>query len=471
MQLIRTDQLFRLLGNGAVLGGGQQLGADWGVQNVKQHPAQRVAAAGVCYILHDMPHKRLGHAGIDAVHAHVVAVVGGPAQCKLAQIAGADDKATILVGVIHQLQCAHAGLTVFKGDIIFVGRLSDVCKVTFDSLRDIDLGEGHAQRLTQNLGVGAGALCGAEARHCQRYNVLGIAVQNLAGAHGHQQGQTTVQPAGDADHPAFGVGMLHPLGKALCLNAQDQLTALGAGGSVLRHEGRAGDRARQGKADRRQIKFYRGIASRFRHKGRVALTLLHHAAKIQLGHGSLACKGGGVGQQTAVFGNQIVPGKGHVGGAFPMAGIGVEIGAEQPRTLPADERPAVGRLADGLITGGEICHHRGPGQRVGAAWRDRRPQILTDLGGQHKGRHLLAGKQQVGADQRFLPGQLDALRLGHARDEMALLVKLAVVGQMQLWYKAQQLAVAHNGGAVVQFAVAAHRQADQNHKVEALTGL
>ena len=91
-----------------------------------------------------MPHKRLGHAGIDAVHAHVVAVVGGPAQCKLAQIAGADDKATILVGVIHQLQCAHAGLTVFKGDIIFVGRLTDVCKVTFDSLRDIDLGEGHA---------------------------------------------------------------------------------------------------------------------------------------------------------------------------------------------------------------------------------------------------------------------------------------------------------------------------------------
>ncbi len=65
----------------------------------------------------------------------------------------------------------------------------------------------------------------------------------------------------------------------------------------------------RGKADRRQIKFYRGIASRFRHKGRVALALLHHAAKIQLGHGSLTCKGGGVGQQTAVFGNQIVPAK------------------------------------------------------------------------------------------------------------------------------------------------------------------
>jgi len=54
---------------------------------------------------------------------------------------------------------------------------------------------------------------------------------------------------------------------------------------------------------------------------------------------------------------------------------------------------------------------------------------------------------------------------------VALFIKLTVVGQMQLWYKAQQLAVAHNGGAVVQFAGAAHRQTDQNHKVEALTGL
>ena len=154
-----------------------------------------------------------------------------------------------------------------------------------------------------------------------------------------------------------------------------------------------------------------------------------------------------------------------------MAGIGVEIGAEQPRTLPADERPAVGGLADGLITGGEVCHHRGPGQRVGAAWRDRRPQVFADLGGQHKGRHLLAGKQQVGADQRFLPGQRDALRRTHTGDEVALFIELTVVGQMQLWYKAQQLAIAHNGGAVVQFAVAAHRQTDQNHDVEALAGL
>ena len=54
---------------------------------------------------------------------------------------------------------------------------------------------------------------------------------------------------------------------------------------------------------------------------------------------------------------------------------------------------------------------------------------------------------------------------------MALLVKLAVVGQVYFRHQTQQLTVAHNGGAVVQFAVAAHRQADQNHDVEALAGL
>ena len=153
-----------------------------------------------------------------------------------------------------------------------------------------------------------------------------------------------------------------------------------------------------------------------------------------------------------------------------MAGIGVEIGAEQPRTLPADERPAVGGLADGLITGGEVCHHRGPGQRVGAAWRDRCPQILADLGGQHKGRHLLAGKQQVGADQRFLPGQRDALRRTHTGDEVALFVKFAIVGQVHFRHKAQQFTVAEYCRAVVELAVVAYRQPDEDNKVQSFAG-
>ena len=153
-----------------------------------------------------------------------------------------------------------------------------------------------------------------------------------------------------------------------------------------------------------------------------------------------------------------------------MAGIGVEIGAEQPRTLPADQFAAVGGLADRLITGREIRHHRGPCQRMGAAWRDGCPQILAHLGGQHKGGHLLTGEQQVRTNQRFLPGQLDTLRLTHTGDEVALLVKFAIVGQVHFWHKAQQFTVAEYCRAVVELAVVAYRQPDEDNEVQPFAG-
>ncbi len=52
-----------------------------------------------------------------------------------------------------------------------------------------------------------------------------------------KQGQAAVQPAGDTNYGALGVGVFHTLGKALSLDAQNQLAALGACG-VLRHKRR-----------------------------------------------------------------------------------------------------------------------------------------------------------------------------------------------------------------------------------------
>ena len=44
---------------------------------------------------------------------------------------------------------------------------------------------------------------------------------------------------------ALGVGVLHALGKALSLDAQNQLAALGASSIILRHKWRGGDKPRQ----------------------------------------------------------------------------------------------------------------------------------------------------------------------------------------------------------------------------------
>ena len=74
--------------------------------------------------------------------AHVVAVVGGPAQRQLRKVAGAHYKASGAVGGVHQLQRAHAGLTVFKGDIQHALVLTDVRKMAVHGVGDIDLFKG-----------------------------------------------------------------------------------------------------------------------------------------------------------------------------------------------------------------------------------------------------------------------------------------------------------------------------------------
>ena len=194
------------------------------------------------------------------------------------------------------------------------------------------------------------------------------------------------------------MGVLHALGKALSLDAQNQLAAPGAGGGILRHKRRGGDLPRQGQLHGRQLKLHTGVACRLGHKGRVALALLHHAVQIQLGHGSAALKGGSLGQQGAVFGNQVVPGKSHVGGAFAVACVGVEVGAQQPRGLLPYQVAAVGGLADGLIAGGKVGDHGRPGQCQRAAGRHRAPQILAHFNAQHKAFQLLAAEKQPCTD-------------------------------------------------------------------------
>ena len=65
-----------------------------------------------------MTHEGLGHARVDGVHRHVVAVVGGPAKCQLGEVAGANHQAALLVGNIHEHLRALSRLAVLVRDIV-----------------------------------------------------------------------------------------------------------------------------------------------------------------------------------------------------------------------------------------------------------------------------------------------------------------------------------------------------------------
>ena len=56
--------------------------------------------------------QRLGDRAIGIVHAHVIAIIGRPAQGQLGEVAGADDEP-----LRHEQERAQPGLDVFEGEV------------------------------------------------------------------------------------------------------------------------------------------------------------------------------------------------------------------------------------------------------------------------------------------------------------------------------------------------------------------
>ena len=71
----------------------------------------------------------------------------------------------------------------------------------------------------------------AEARHRHGQHILCRTAELLHRAHGHEQRETAVQPAGDADDGGLGVRVGDALGQPVGLHGEDELAALGAAAS------------------------------------------------------------------------------------------------------------------------------------------------------------------------------------------------------------------------------------------------
>ena len=262
------------------------------------------------------------------------------------------------------------------------------------------------------------------------------------------------------------MGVFQPLGKAIGLHLQNQLAPGGAALRVAGHKGGGVNAAGEFRFHRCKVKFHRDVALGAVLKAGVSGTLGLHALAVQLGLGMIARKGRSLRQNAAVLGDEVVPGKHHVGGAFAVPCRGIQVAAQQPGRLVCHQCAAVLRLAHGLIAGRKVCNDGCARQRVEGGGRQRAPQILAQLHAQHKAGHLTAAEQQRCAKGHLLPADGHRLHLGAAGGELPLFVKLAVVGQVGLGHDAQQLPPAQHGGAVVQLAVHQKRQAHQRHGVQ-----
>ena len=112
--------------------------------------------------------KRLGDTAVYAVHRHVVAVVGGPAEREFAQVARADHHSALHVGHVHQYLRAFAGLDVFISGGSFGRIVPDVGEVPEAAFRDGDFTKFHAQKAAHGYGIVMGSVRGAETGHRNR---------------------------------------------------------------------------------------------------------------------------------------------------------------------------------------------------------------------------------------------------------------------------------------------------------------
>ena len=403
----------------------------------------------------------------------MVAVVGGKAERQLGEVARADHDAALLVGEIHQDLRALTRLAVFIGHVVRFGVLSDVAEVDVHRVLDVDVREGRAERGGQRLRVGFGALRRAEAGHRHGVDVGHGAARNFAGAHRDQQGEAGVEAAGKPDHERLCAGGLHAAGKPARLNFEDAVAAVVLLAVVRRDEGMLVHKAGQ----HRLGKPARGerdadIAAVGKGGEGVHLHALHH----ELFAVDLACrkavgrKGRGFGQQTAVFGDEVVRREDQVGRGFALARVGVNIGAERAGAARRDQHPAVGVLADQLVRGGEVGDDGRA--RGGMAQRRRRghPQILADLDGEREGGDFVHGKELLCAEQHVKAAERHRDVLSEGGREMAALVEFAVVGDVAFRHEAEQPAVRDHGGAVVEAVAVDNGQADERQHMQAARG-
>ena len=220
---------------------------------------------------------------------------------------------------------------------------------------------------------------GAEAGHGEGADAVARHAERVHRLAGDQQGQRRVEAAGDADGDRRLADVLEPLGQAGHLGPEDLLAALAQ--LLLARAGRTGGRRRRGAGRPARL----AAVQRERHAREVAAgadvqrgvaeavgadAVGAQAVEVDVGDQQrvVALEALRLGQQRAVLGDEAVAAEDDVGGRFPDAAGGVDVGGDAAAGLVDDELPAVGGLADDLVAGRQVDAAPSPRPAPGTSW-------------------------------------------------------------------------------------------------------
>ena len=384
----------------------------------------------------------------------MVAVVGGPAQRQLAQVARADHQTALHVGDVHQYLRALAGLTVFIGRRAVFGIESDVAEVLRAGVADRNFADRDAQPAHQFQRGVVGAVRGAEAGHGDADDSGAVESQLVERADRDEQGQRRIQSARNADYGLFAAGVHQPFGQPVRLYLENLLAAFAAVRFVLRHERHRVDVAveRRGPESFGDLHFDYGVLRRpFVHAKRgVAAAFEFQPLNVDIGHDELLFEpeASRFAEYPAVFGADAVAGEHQIGGRFAEACRAVDVSREGAGRLLGHELTQVGVLAHRFGRRREVEDHLGAVEREVRRRRNGGPEVLADFDAEFRAVDPeREGRAEVGA--LFRDGDR-LFRDAGAGCEPAVFVELRIVGDVGLGYDAQHTALRENDGAVVE---------------------
>ena len=247
MQLVGTDEVFRLLRDLSFGVRRQKFRRDRRIEHVIERRRARLISSGVREVPDKVPDQGLRNTGVDTVHRHMVAVVGRPAERELRKVARTDDEAVRFIGKVHEDLGAFPGLRVFIGDVVVVLIVADVGEMLPHRVPDRDLAKLRPRTFRQHAGVAVRPVGGPEARHRDAENAAPRQAEHIEGLDRNKERQRGVKTAGKPDDRAFSANMLHALPKAHRLDRQDLLAAARSVIFLLRDERELRKRARKGR--------------------------------------------------------------------------------------------------------------------------------------------------------------------------------------------------------------------------------
>ena len=177
-------------------------------------------------------------------------------------------------------------------------------------------------------------------------------------------------------------------------------------------------------------------------------------------------------QDNAVFCDEIMTGEYYIRGGFPIAGVGIDIPAQQTGRLAADQLPTIFGFPDDLIAGRQIDNDGGACHGVLRGRRQRRPEVFTDFYSEGEILLIETLKQQTGAKGHRILQTNGLERVGieirfiHSSLEVTLFIKFAVSGQRRLGHDAQHIALLDDNCTVEELALMHQRRTNDGYRLE-----